>query len=56
MGIIRANGSTPFRRPQKQNLPFPFSKKLGGEKKKMKKQKEIFCFGSSLRCSKTLIF
>jgi hypothetical protein len=31
--ILRANGSTPFRRTQKQNLPFPFSKKMGGEKK-----------------------
>jgi len=30
---LRANGSTPFRRPQKQNLPFPFSEKFWGAKK-----------------------
>jgi len=33
MNIDRTNGSTPFRRTQKQNLPFPFSEKIGGAKK-----------------------
>ncbi|MBU0722746.1 hypothetical protein KKH46_00810 [Patescibacteria group bacterium] len=34
--------------PQKQNLPFPFSKKLGGAKKRIKTQRQNFVFVGSL--------
>jgi hypothetical protein len=34
--------------PQKQNLPFPFSKKLGGRKKWKKRKGKILIFVGSL--------
>jgi len=50
---LRTNGSTAFRRTQKQKLPFPFSKRIGGGEKKRKKRKGNFGFAGSLQHSKT---
>lgn len=41
------------RRPQNQNFPFPFSKRIGGAKKMEKTQRQNFGFACSLQHFKT---